>query len=72
MAQLAGRGEAHGDVVDGALGVVVIRLMTTDARRIRQLVIVVHVAVGALPRRNRVRSRQGKAGLRVIESRTQP
>jgi len=67
VAQLTCRREADGNVIDGNLRIVVVRLVAADARRVSQLVVVVHVAIGALPRRNHMGTRQGEAGLRVIE-----
>ncbi len=54
------------------LRVVVIGLMARNARSVRDVVVVVDVAVGARPRRDRVRARQRKAGLRVIELAVRP
>ncbi len=42
-------------------GIVVIRLMATQTRRTRDVVVVIDVAIGTLPRRDRVRSGQGKS-----------
>ncbi len=46
--------------------------MARDTGRAGQVVVVVHVAVGALPRRDRMRTRQREARAVVIESRIQP
>lgn len=46
--------------------------MTGIARRAREVVVVVHVAVGTLPRRHRVRSGQDEAGARMVKRRVQP
>ena len=66
VARIAGRREA-GACVRRRIGVVVIRLMARDARRIgrRQAVIAVHVASGA--RHRAVETGQREAGRRVIE-----
>ena len=47
--------------------VVVIRLVTTDTRRWQRCVVVIDVAIRALPRRHRVRSRQRERSVVVIE-----
>jgi len=52
--------------------VVVIGLMATDAGRGQSGVVAVDVAFGALPRRNRVRSRQREGGVVVVERRICP
>ena len=72
VAQFAGRRETGRDMVHRALGVVVVVQVTTDAGRGVQLVVVVDVAIRALPRRDRVRAGQGKSGRGVIESRAAP
>ena len=46
--------------------------MARDTGRAGQVVVVVHVTVGALPRRDRMRTRQREARAVVIESRIQP
>src|ERR1019366_2535988 len=53
-------------------GAVVILQVTGDARRAVQGVVVVDVAVGALARRNRVRSRKSKPGGGVVEHSVDP
>ena len=53
-------------------GVVVIALMAADAGRRQRGVVIVDVAVGAGPRGHRVRSRQWKGRVVVIESRIRP
>jgi len=50
-----------------SLRVVVIRLVTADARRAGDVVVVVDMAVAALPRRNSMRSRKRETGLRVVK-----
>ena len=52
--------------------VVVIGLVTRHAGRIRDVVIIVHVTIGTLPRRRRVRSCQREPGIVVIEDRIVP
>ena len=52
------REELRLSLVTGIGGVVVIRLMAPDACYWQGRVVAVDVAIGALPRRNRVRSRQ--------------
>jgi len=61
MAILARRRELRGDVVYRSLGVVVIVLVTADARCHGDVVVVVDVAIGAGPRRNGVHSGQRPA-----------
>ena len=47
--------------------VVVVGLVTSDARGWQRRVIVVHVAIGALPRGHGVQAGQGKCGVVVVE-----
>ncbi len=70
MALLAGRGETG--MRHRRRRVVVIRLMATHARRARDVVVVIDVTVGTLPRRDRMRPRQRKSRLRMIEARGLP
>jgi len=70
VAVLAGRGETR--MRDGTGGVGVILLMATDARRVRNAVVVIDVTIRALPRRHGVRSRQWECRLGVIEGRWLP
>ena len=70
MAPFAGQRESQRYVVNRRLGAVVSRLVTRDARRSGQVVIVVDMALCA--RGRRVRSSQGKAGRRVIKRRIHP
>ena len=56
----------------GIRGALKILQVATDARRARQVVVVVDVAVHALPRRHRVGVGQGKSNRVVIERRAQP
>ena len=72
VTRLARCGEARGDVIHRRQSVVVVRLMARDTGRAGQVVVVVHVTVGALPRRDRMRTRQREARAVVIESRIQP
>jgi len=64
----ARRGEVRPQVIDWSLRVVVVRLMARNAIRVRNVVVVVDVAIRALARWNRVRIIQGEAGFRVIET----
>src|SRR5450631_4493517 len=70
VALLAGGRETR--VRHRALGIVVIGLVTRNARGVGDVVVVVNVAVGAYPWRIHVRSRQRPAGLRVIELAVRP
>ena len=73
MAVLAGCGEELRLRGVARIGrVVVIGLMATNAGRRQRRVIVVDVAIGALPRRRRVRTGQRECGLVVIEGRIRP
>ena len=72
VAGLAGRREPGGDVIHRRGRVVVVGLVTRDARSIGDVVVIVDVAVGALSRRNGVTARQVKSGAVVVESRIQP
>ena len=72
MAQLAGRGEADGNVVNRALRVVVIGQVAADASRSREVVVVVDVAVGAQARRHGVHAGQIEPGRSVVEDGVQP
>ena len=68
----ARRGEVRPQVIDWSFRVVVVRLMARNAIRVRNVVVVVDVAIRALARWNRVRIIQGEAGFRVIETRRLP
>ena len=70
MAPFAGQRESQRYVVNRRLGAVVSRLVTRDARRSGQVVIVVDMALCA--RGRRVRSSQGKACRCVVERRVHP
>lgn len=72
VAGLARRREICGSVVHRGDRVGVVVLMARNARRAGQAVVVVHVAIGTLPRRYRVRAGKGKSGAAVIECRIQP
>jgi len=65
VAGLAGGRETDGNVINRCLCVVVIRLVARHAGRVRQVVIVVHVALRA--GRRRMEARQCPAGCRVVE-----
>lgn len=67
VAALACRWEFRSDVVHRCDCVVVVVLMATHAGGARQVVVVIDVAVGAQPRRNGVRTRQGEPCAGVIE-----
>jgi len=70
VALLARGGEAG--VGYWCCGAVVSGLVTTDARRAGDAVVVVDVTVAALPRRHSVRASQREPGFRVIECRRLP
>jgi hypothetical protein len=55
-----------------AFGVLIISLVAGIASRIRDVVVIVHMAVGANSRRRSVRARERPAGLRVIELAVRP
>ena len=61
MAELAGRREAR--VRYGALRIVEIGLVASDAQVAVQIVVIVDVAIGARPWRDCMGTRQGEAGL---------
>lgn len=71
VAQLAIRGESRGRV-RGVGRAVVIILVARHARCAGQVVVVVDVAIRALPGWHRVRAGQRKSGAVVIEGRIQP
>ena len=71
VALLAGLRQIASNVV-GIGGSLVVLQVAGHACRAGEVVITVDVTVGALPRRNSVRSRQRKAGAVVIECRIQP
>jgi len=65
VALFAGSGEAG--VRHRGLRIVVVGLVTRNAGRVRDVVVVIDVAVGARPWRNRMGTGQRKSSLRVIE-----
>ena len=71
VTQLALCGKA-GRNVSGTGGAAVVLLVTRVTGRAVQVVVVVKVAIGALTRRNGVRSRERKSGAVVIESSIEP
>jgi len=58
MACGTGRRELRAHVINRSLGIVVVGLVTRDAIRIGDVVVVIDVAVGTLPWRHRMRSGQ--------------
>jgi len=71
VASFAGGRECRRNMIHRRLGVVVVGLMAGDARRPGQVVVVVQVAIRALPWRNHMGASQRKAGAVVIEARVQ-
>lgn len=72
MAGFASGREARGDVRDRGFRIVVIRLVARHARRVRDVVVVVDMTISALPRWDRMASRQRETGAVVIEGSVQP
>ena len=72
VTDLACRREPRSNVIYRRGGSVVIGLMTRDASRVGQLVIIVDMAIDALTRWNRVQAGQGEPGTVVIEGRICP
>ena len=72
VASFAGSRERSGNVVHRRGGLVVIGLMAAHAGGAAQVVVVIDVAIRALPRRHDVRSRERKSGAVVIEGCVQP
>ena len=72
VAGLAGGRECSRRVVHRRDRIGVVGLMAAHAGRARQVVVIVGVAIAALPRRNCVRARQRKSGAAVVERRIQP
>ena len=70
MAEFAGGRETA--MRHGAGRIVEIRLVARDAERAAELVVIVDVAIRARSRRNGMRSRQRKAGLRMVELSIRP
>jgi len=71
VALLAGLGETSGDVIGVGCPLKIFQV-ARDARRGRQVVIVIDVAVSAKARGHGVRSVEGKAGRGMIEFRVEP
>ena len=67
VARFAGRREADRDVIHRSRRIVIVGLVARDARCVRQVVVVIDVAIGALPRRRSVRSGQRESGAAVIK-----
>ncbi len=72
VAGFARGGECSRDMVHGAERGVVVSLVAGHARSVGQVVVVVDVAIGALPRWNCVIPRQRKASRTMIESGIEP
>ena len=72
VAGLARRRESRGNVVHWRGRVVVVVLVARHAGRAGEVVIVVDMAVSALPRRRRVRARERESSAVVVEGRIQP
>ena len=72
MTAIAGRGESRRDVVHRGDGIVVVSLVTRDAGRTGDVVVVVDVTIAALARRHGVRSGQWKSSAVVVEGRIKP
>jgi len=68
MAQFTTRRESRADVIHRTFGIVVVRLVAIDTCGIRQLVVVIGVAVCALSWRYKMRPGQGEPGLGMIEA----
>ena len=71
VALVAGLREIRADVIGIRRSLVVLQV-TTHASGAIEAVVVVDVAIGALPRRNRVQAGEREAGAGVVESRVQP
>src|SRR5947208_60028 len=71
MALLAGLREVRGDMIRIGRALVVLQV-AAHARGGGDVVVVIHVTVGTLPRRHGVQARQRKTGGVVIESCVQP
>ena len=72
MALLAGRREIGGDVIHGRRRVVVVLLVTTHTGGDRDVVVVIDVAIRALPRRDGVLTNERESRLRMVEIRRRP
>lgn len=72
VAGLAGGWKSCGDVRHWSNRIRIILLVARNARGVGQVVIVIDMAIGALPRRSRVRSRERKTGAVVIERGIEP
>ena len=72
VTHLAGRWKSGLDMIYGRNGIVVILLMAGYAGRRRQVVVIVDVAIDALPRGNGMRPGKRKSSRRVVELRSRP
>jgi len=71
MARIASLGEVRGHVIRIGRALVILQVATHASCRV-QAVVVIDMAVGAGPRRNRVQAREGETGARMIKRRVHP